>query len=362
MTGDKQTFLDAFGMDVDEIFQAMNRAQSLLKDKATVRAMSEFANACPAADKRRSHAVRGTSAWLGEAGTASMIYMFKEDPAKLDSWAELLDRVLTQPPCYRDLADWWLFFSALEAGTLFQLERCTAGKREARLTGHLLEALAAQGKIWAEAIAPAMARSDATLAISEIDLEVGGGEQATGGDFGLILDFDGKTVLPGARKTAEERRIVPIVFQAKLYARPMADVSQTNPIRGPQLALLAANDCASAYVFYENLGEQPTPLPPLVKPVGSVRSATSTDVLEDSLDFATYLLSAATNPACAPRASSPDEALRMIFAKASPADLSALVVVSSDPTAITRYRSGLSMLQHMLRHHGGEDEQVHEQN
>ncbi|KAK0348910.1 hypothetical protein LTR94_035267, partial [Friedmanniomyces endolithicus] len=105
-----------------------------------------------------------------------------------------------------------------------------------------------------------------------------------------------------------------------------------------------------------------TPLPPLVKPVESVATPTTTDVLEDSIDFATYLLRAATNPACAPRARSPDDALRMIFSKASPSDLSALVVVSSDPQAITRYRSGWSMLQHMLRHRGSEDGQIHEEN
>ncbi|WP_037450693.1 hypothetical protein [Sphingobium chlorophenolicum] len=362
MTGHDETMLSAFGMDGDEIFAAMSRAHSLVTDEETVRGMGEFTNACPAADKRKADAVRGTSEWLAGAGTASMIYMYRDDPSALNSWAALLDRVLTQPPCYRDLADWWLFFSALEAETGFQLERCTSRKGEQGLTAHLLEALATQGKAWSEVIAPAVARNGATLAISDIDLQVGGGEQVTGGDFGLILDFDGRMVQPGARREVEERRIIPLIFQAKRYARPTASVSQANKLRGPQLNLLAANDCASAYIFYENLGDQETPLPPLVKPAESVRSPTTTDVLEDSIDFATYLLRAATNPAAAPRARSPDDALRMIFSKALPSDLSALVVVSSDPTATNRYRSSWSMLQHMLRHHGSEGEEVHEQN
>lgn len=356
-----QTFLATFGMDPPEIAAAVDCAQALLGDAATIRGMGEFTSACPAADKRKSDAVRGTSGWLADAGTASMIYLFKEDPAKLNSWQTLLGRVLVHPPCYRDLADWWLFFTALDAATGFQLERCTASKREQRLTGHLLEALAAQGKVWSEAIAPAIARSGATLAINEIDLEVGGGEQSTGGDFGLILDFDGRTIQPGAAKRQDDRRIIPLIFQAKRYARPNADVSQTNVTRGPQRTLLASNRCASAYIFYENLDNPATPLPPLVKPVASIPSATKTNVLDDSLDFATYLLRAATDPVCAPRANSADDALRMIFAEAAPSDLSALVVVSSDPGAINRYRSSLLMLKHMMARDGDEEQHVHQQ-
>ncbi|NGN44962.1 hypothetical protein G6N74_28300 [Mesorhizobium sp. CGMCC 1.15528] len=358
MAKEDQTLLGTFGMEWWEIAAATEKAQSLLGDDATIRGMNEFTGTCPAADKRRGVAIRGISALLGDAGTASMIYLLQEDPSKLDSWEALLDRVLVHPPCYRDLADWWLFFTALDAATGFQLERCTASKREARLTGHLLEALAAQGKVWSEAIAAPITRTGAVLAISEIDLEIGGGEQSTGGDFGLILDFDGSTVQPGARKQSDERRIVPLIFQAKRYARPTADVSQTNFTRGAQRTILASNSCASAYIFYENLGDATTPFPQLVKPVETVPYATTTDVLEDSLDFATYLLRAATNPVCAPRANSADDALRMIFSKAALSDLSALVVVSSDPGATNRYRSSLSLLKHMLRHHGDEEEHV----
>ena len=34
----------------------------------------------------------------------------------------------------------------------------------------------------------------AELRLHSLDLQVLGGEQRTGGDFGLIMDFDGKTV------------------------------------------------------------------------------------------------------------------------------------------------------------------------
>lgn len=361
MTDQKQTFLDTFGMDVFELMFAEDKARALIKDEATVRAMAEFTNAASTVDSFKSSAIRGTGAWKSDAGTQLMHLLFLEDSRKLDSFEILLERLLIHPPIYRDLADWWLYFSALEASTGFQLEVCPARKLESTLTGQLVQALGHQGKNWSGYIAEAIKRTGATLAISEINLEVGGGEQATGGDFGLILDFDGRTVQPSAPKRASDHRIIPLLFQAKRYARPMASVSQSHPIRGPQRALLASNSCASAYIFYENLDHAPTPLPPLVKRVEDVPSATSTNVLDDSLDLATYLLRASIDPAYAPRARSADDALRMIFSKASPQDLSALVVVSSDPGAANRYRSGLGMLMHELKNHGDDQEFVHQE-
>ena len=153
-----------------------------------------------------------------------------------------------------------------------------------------------------------------------------------------------------------------MIFQAKRYAQPTADISQTNPVRGPQHSLLASNACAAAYIFYENEGGAATPLPPLVKPIETVPHGTTTDVLEDTLDFATYLLRAATQPVHAPRARSADDALRMIFSKAARKELTSLVIVSADPTAIDRYRSGLSLLDHMLRHYGDEGQHIHQEN
>jgi hypothetical protein len=349
------TPLGTFGLNVEEIMSAMKLAFEFTMDPEARKAMREFTTADLSIDKRKISALRGTSAWLSHAGLCSSIMMQRDDPEAFDSFEAVLERVLVHPPNYRDWADWWLFFAALAAGTTFQLERCTSAKSERRLTGHLLEALASEGKIWAQPLAPALARSKARLAISEIDLEVGGGEQANGGDFGVILDFDGRTVQPSATPKDSDARIIPLIFQAKRYQRPTASVFQTHPVRGPQHHLLASNKCAAAYIFYENLGSRATPLPPLVKPIGKVSTATQTDVLQDSLDFATYLLSVATDPVRAPRAKSPDDALRMIFARAAPRDLSALVVISGDPAAAARYRGSLAMLRPYLT--GREDDE-----
>jgi hypothetical protein len=345
-------------MKMPEAIAALRRAHSLLHNPETIRAMREFAVANPDVDHRRCLALLRPPGWLAQTGLAAVASQATSECAKLEPWLTLLDTVLSHPLCYRDLADWWLFFAALEASTGFQLERCTARKREARLSGHLLEALAAQGKIWASVISGPVAQSGATLAIHEIDLETDGGEQETGADFGMILDFDGKTIQSGAKRPGNDHRIIPLLFQAKRYGRPFADVSQTNVTRGPQRTLLAGNSCASAYIFYENLGNPPTPLPPLVKPVANVASPNKTSVLEDSLDFATYLLQAAIDPRNAPRAASPDEALRMLFAKADPGNLSALVVISADPGITTRYRSSLDLLTHELGLLGDDDDHI----
>lgn len=211
MAEEEQTFRNTFGLDVYEVLAAIERARALLDDPDTVRAVQEFTNSSAGARKRKSDAVRGSSAWLAGAGNITMTHMAFTDPLKLDDWDVLLDRILTQPPCYRDLADWWLYFAALEASIGFQLEICPAAKREPQLTGRLLGMLSEQARRWGEVIAPAVKRSGATLAISDIDLELGGGEQATGGDFGLILDFDGRTVQPGEAKRPDDRRIVPLM-------------------------------------------------------------------------------------------------------------------------------------------------------
>lgn len=139
---------------------------------------------------------------------------------------QLLERVLAKPPTHRDLAHWWLLITALDASFRFQTNSCGKCTREETLTGALLECLSGRGEVWAEHLRPAIGRMGAELRFHSIDLQVLGGEQETGGDFGLILDFDGRTVLPIERDPIDPRsRIVPLIFQAKRYTRPEADVS-----------------------------------------------------------------------------------------------------------------------------------------
>jgi hypothetical protein len=166
MAVEDQSMLGIFGMTVYELMAAEEYARALITDEHTVRAMKEFTDASPKADAFKSDAIRGTGAWKSDAGTMLMTSIFLDDPKKLDSFKLLLDQMLIKPPVYRDLADWWLFFAALEAATGFQLETCVGRKREGGLTTHLLEALGTQGKIWSAYIAEPVKRAGATLSIS----------------------------------------------------------------------------------------------------------------------------------------------------------------------------------------------------
>jgi hypothetical protein len=225
-------------------------------------------------------------------------------------------------------AIWCLFFAALEGAAQFQLNDCPSPSEEGHLSGLLLGVLSARCEQWRRTASAPLARTGSSLSLQRIDLSILGGEQATGGDFGLVLDFDGCSVQPSLKGKGLDRRIVPLIFQAKRYVRPNADVSQHHALRGYQYNLLAQNNCASAYIFYEN-GRQriDRPVPPLVKPVGNVTARSRTPVFSRSYDISSYLLNALTDGRFSAGASSPDNALRMIYAKADPGQLAHLAVI-----------------------------------
>lgn len=132
---------------------------------------------------------------------------------------------------------------------------------------------------------------------------------------------------------------MPLIFQAKRYQRPYADISQVSAGIIPQRTLLQSNRCASAYIFYENAKDGIAhPLPALVKAAAAVGAANQTNVLSDSLDLASYLLVVLADPHVG-RAASPKDALNMIYDRASFKKLATLMVVSSDATAGPRYQS-----------------------
>ncbi|MCA1197301.1 hypothetical protein K9B35_04925 [Sphingomonas sp. R647] len=351
------TLLETLGFTVDELVQLPAVARALVSSARARRAFGELEETSPETISRICQTLLSESfaGGLSQAGKYSLVLAGRSEPSPLQSWPALLDRLFAEPPVHRDAAEWWLLFTTLATSIDFQLGVSVSPHRENRLTGHLLQSLASHGKTWGALLARLQERTRSRLAVHEIDLELLGGEQSTGGDFGLILEVDGRTVEPPERGSARER-IVPFIFQAKRYERPYASVSQHNSRRGYQRDLLASNECASAYIFYEN-GDRaiPAPLPPLVKPVEAVTTYDRTNVLEDSVDFATYLLSGLKSEHKAPRARDPSDALRMIFSGADIGQLASLVVVSGSPDSLARYTSALTFLGHELR--SSDDEQ-----
>jgi hypothetical protein len=163
-----------------------------------------------------------TAPWLSafsKAGQAIAVQFSRDQPEAIATWDGVLTSLLANPVTLRDVTIWCLFFAALEGAAQFQLDDCPSPSEEGHLSGLLLGALKARCECWRRTAASPLARSKSSLSLQRIDLSILGGEQATGGDFGLILDFDDERIQPAK---ALGRRIVPLIFQAKRYVRPCA--------------------------------------------------------------------------------------------------------------------------------------------
>jgi hypothetical protein len=340
----------AFGLRPDEILHGHGAAMMLLQNERVKAALSTLETAAPGLTDffYQMLLAKSLTGAFGEAGKALAVITQQGSAPSGERWMTLLQEVMAAPPTHADIADWWLLFGSLNAAFEFQATHSAPQKTEKRLTGEFIAELKHAGIHWAGLLAPMLKRRGACFAFHQIDLERLGGEQDTGGDFGLVLDFDGLTFQPAAFRS--EARKVPLIFQAKRYVRPLADVSQTHKVRGPQKNKLRGNTCASAYIFYEN-GDTaiPTPLPVLVKPILNVGAERLTSVFQGTVDFASYLYRASTDDQFAPRAASVDQALSMIFAAADPGQLSRLVVASGAPNARLKYEAAIA---HFAAHYG----------
>ncbi len=331
------------GLTGDEVVATMIAARQLVCEPKMRSAMAQLEDAAPGAGARMARALldHAFANGLSRAGQGALCQLASRPGADPADWHWVLENVLAPPPHHRDLAEWWLLFSALAATLDFKTGPCARPHPEPALSAALVQCLAAAGRTWAGLLGPMLNRTRAQLAVHHINLEVLGGEQATGGDFALVLDFDGRTSQPGLDVG---HRIVPLIFQAKRYRRPSADISQHHPVRGYQHAQLVANPCASAFLLLENGDGVTEPLLPLVKPARLAHHPGRTDVRADTFDLATYLLCVLKDETAAPRAPDAASALRMIYAAADPSHLGAILMLSPDPGANARYQSALALL------------------
>jgi hypothetical protein len=345
------TFLDSFGLNAGEILAGRDAARRSIDSPLVQLSRRVLEEASP----KTCEAIRSSlvAPWLSaysEAGQAMFVLMARDQPEAIATWDGVLHNLLADPVSLRDIAIWCLFFATLEGAAAFQLDECPSPSEEGHLSGLLLGALKGRCEQWRRTASAPLERSGSSLSVQRIDLSILGGEQVTGGDFGLVLDFDRRSSQPIHSADGPGGRIVPLVFQAKRYIRPTADVSRHHHVRGYQYDLLRQNECASAYIFYEN-GREPIerPIPPMVKPVGKVGGPSRTSVFTDSYDLPSYLLNALTDDRFAAGAASADEALRMIYAKAHPKQIAYLAVISSDARAGDRYAGSLADLASALR-------------
>ena len=345
-------FLQEFGLKPEEIMALRFIAEKTVSTDKSILSRRILDHVSPETSARVCTAF--TADWLksfSEVGKYTIVSFYRDDPDKIASLEGLLRNFLVDPLMYQSIVAWCFHFALQESSTNFQLDHCRSPTAEGILSGSLLTEISRQCEGWRKIASGPLDRVKTTLSLDRVDLSILGGEQATGGDFGLILQFD--------ERGTSNSRIVPLIFQAKRYVRPIANVSRRHAIRGHQHTILSRNKCASAYIFYENgsklIGR---PVPPLIKPAAKVPYPTRTDVFDDSLDLPGYLFKALYDPSFAPGAASPIEALRMIYARADANQLASLAVISNSSTANERYRVALAELEQDLR--GQKDQRASE--
>lgn len=334
-----ESFSDYFGMSMHDAMEIRRKVAGYMADADHKYARETLDISSPMTSRRvRSALLEETCILHSEYGHLVRMLDIKNTSSLYTSREDVIQKFISDFLIFRDTAIWVLLMATLDASTQFQIHHCPTEAREDRLTGNLIALWASQCRQWSALADKALQAQGSALLLHELDLSIGGGEQANGGDFGVILDFEG-----GAEGSAPVRHIVPFVFQAKRYQRPNATVSQVSSGITPQRTLLQSNPCASAYIFYENSSKGiDRPLPVLVKPAAAVKSQNNTDVLEGSIDLASYLMVALADPSIGIRAVSPKDALNMIYDRASFDKLSALLVISSDGKAGPQYKNACS--------------------
>ena len=287
---------------------------------------------------------------FSKTGQGMIIGLHRDGLVDIDSLEWLLTDFLVDPLVYRNPAAWCLHHALQESSAAFQLDSCPSPTSEERLSGILLAKISDRCDAWTKVASAPLKRTEGSITLRCIDLSILGGEQATGGDIGLVLDFEEKWIQPASREESPNSRIIPLIFQAKRYVRSMARVSQRHKVRGSQHGLLTRNKCASAYIFYENCTKKiDSPLPPLIKPAERVAKPGRTNVFEDSLDLPSYFFKAMYDTSFGPTAASPEEALRMMYSNADTGQLAILAVIADSATAHLRYQEVLRDLAPEIR-------------
>lgn len=345
-------FVEEFGLTIDEILDLKSIAENAVDSNRAALSRTILDHASPETSQRiREALVAASFKTLSKAGYMRLVLLFREHPEEFQSLEVLLKEVFADPAMHRSVATWCFYFALHRCSENFQLNHCPSPTEEGQLTGLLQGEISAQCEVWRNIASAPLDRSDTTLSLERIDLSILGGEQETGGDIGLVIEFDEKGTRSPIENESMDRRIVPLILQAKRYVRPSADISQMHVIRGYQYSLLSKNQCLSAYIFYENGTERiDRPAPPLIKPVSEVSPPPfQTMVFEGSLDLPTHFLRALYDESFAPGASSPEEALRMIYASAHSEQLAGLAVISNAARTGERYGNALADLREEIR-------------
>ena len=325
-------------MNEDDIFRWQDEARRNLSAASGKSVRANLSRKLPATAIRSADLLRSATPLFSKAGYATAILWSQvlqgRDAGQL--FEETLDRLYTNPVLIEDKALWVLVQVLLRAQQQFTSKSCSAPTKEETLSGELLSAIMSHADIWAEKGERLLNQANARLQIARIDLQLGHREGETGGDFGLIVEYErnGKIFY------------LPLIFQAKRYDGTTADISRSHKTRGFQYATLRGQKCAAAYLFYNNGKVKITDnIPPLAKSVQDTAPPsvnTHTNVGEKTYDFFSFVMKAIAGGSDFPTAEDEERALSMIISTAPLDELIAIVALGRLDGTQARYESAFT--------------------
>lgn len=296
-------------------------------------------------DVKNSHnigdALYAIKSLLSKAGVCSSILTSKSMATEKKShlsWEEILSRYFNDPVSFENIITWLLYQTLMVAQIDFAKNKCRAPAQENVLVGALDALMTSTAREFNKEYNKIFDEQKMILVMDRMDMSIGGGEQINGADFAIILDIENVSDCSSPKKNGGPR-FVPLLFQAKKYSGEDADVSQHNENTGYQLDKLTSNKCESAYIFFENDNNRKIDAPkiPMVKSARDVKHPTKTNVNEDTLDFATYVLKALDRDSEYAFANSRIEAVRMLYKTANLDRLQHIVLLGDNERIRERF-------------------------
>ncbi|MEZ0003200.1 hypothetical protein [Sinorhizobium fredii] len=238
---------------------------------------------------------------------------------------------LALPMTFKEVSTWALFNALQSGASAFAQSELTAYQQESILNGSLFGQIRGMSQTWSREISPLLRNKLCAAYFSKIDLQIKQREQVTGGDTAVFIE---------SKNGNGRLETIPLILQAKRFAREDAKISQRNG-EIYQFHTLRDYWLPTAYIFFHNSRSGiARPLPPLVKDVHDIiysETPEKTSALTDSLPLANYVLRLIATAPNKHRYLSPADAVAAMAANVSPRDLINVIVISPSSDAELRF-------------------------
>ncbi len=255
------------------------------------------------------------------------------------SFDKIFQCVFCLPFTFSEFPLWVLYHACLSAEQAFAREDCRPAKIENAQTQNFLKQLKIACTDWLRQTEEVVGRFNSTVGLSELSLEVQGREQATGGDFAILIEY---------RKHRDDfPEIIPVVLQSKRFdSTGRADISQKNDKTGRyQFHNLKETRklCPAGYFFFNSSTQSVTKEPHVpafkdVRDMPMVAAPKDDYVWEKSNNFATFVLHLIATVEDHHRHDDAESALEKIVSNIPLEDLTGIGVVSVELDAGLRFQ------------------------